>query len=45
MDTEIISAFRIVFIYFCVSASLDAGGYATSRHNNLELQYLLIELF
>ena len=42
MDTEIISAFRI---YSCVSASLDAGGYATSRHNNLELQYLLIELF
>ena len=43
-DTETISAF--VFIdSLVVSASQDAGGYALSRQNNLELPYLLVELF
>ena len=37
-DTEKISAFRFVFIdSLVVSALQDAGGYAISRQNNLEL--------
>ena len=43
-DTQTISAF--VFIDSLVfSASQDAGGYAISHQNNLELPYLLVELF